>query len=70
MRDSKRGEFTTRKTIRQRADNAQTRATSHADDTPNSARDERERARHHVRNSTRDRRENKIGDTFILNNNY
>jgi hypothetical protein len=56
MRDSKRGEFTTRKTIRQRVDDARTRAASHADDTRNSTRDERERARHHVRNSTRDRR--------------
>jgi hypothetical protein len=46
-----------RKTIRQRADDARTRATLPADDTQNSARDERERARHHVQNSTRDRRE-------------
>jgi hypothetical protein len=37
---------------------ARTRATWHADDTRNNARNERERARRHVRNSTRDRREN------------
>jgi hypothetical protein len=43
-----------RETLQQRANDARTRATQHADDTRNSARDEREQACHHVRHSTRD----------------
>jgi hypothetical protein len=58
INDSKRDKFTTRETARQRANDARTRATSHADDTQNSVCDERERARHQVRSSTHDKREN------------
>jgi hypothetical protein len=41
-RDSTRGEFTIHEITRQREDDARTRATQHADNTRNSARDQRE----------------------------
>jgi hypothetical protein len=41
-RDSTRGELTIHKITRQRENDARTRATQHADNTRNSARDQRE----------------------------